>query len=180
MIDIGLKKLSEDDIDDEYCSWFENQDGHLNYYTGSGRIFTKEVILSDFKKSLAEQTYHYYLIFDKDNNAKIGNVKIGPIDVKNKTSDLVCFIGNRNYLGKGLASKAIQIANQIAFDEYDIRRLHGGMIEMNVASIKAYTRAGWVVEATLEGYYYIEGKNVNRICVCCLNPKYFPDFNSQE
>lgn len=172
-INIEIRKLSENDIDNEYCSWFENTDGHLNYYTGSGRKFDKAVLLEDFKRGVEEKKYYYYLIFDKANNHSIGNVKIGPIDWRNKTSDLVVFIGNRKYLGKGLASKAISLANEIAFSEFDLRRLHGGMIDKNIPSIKAYTRAGWSIEATMKGYYFIDGESVDRICVCCLNPKYF-------
>lgn len=45
---IKLRKLKLEDIDDEYASWFDNNDGHLNYFTGSGRSFPKDVILADF------------------------------------------------------------------------------------------------------------------------------------
>ncbi|WP_201576084.1 GNAT family N-acetyltransferase [Psychrobacter okhotskensis] len=170
---INIRALEVNDIDDEYCNWFENIDGHLNYYTGSGRKFDKNVLIEDYQRGIDERKYYYYLIFDISNKNKIGNVKIGPIDWKNKTSDLVVFIGNREYLGKGLASKAIGLANEVAFDELDIRRLQGGMIDKNIPSIKAYTRAGWYIEATMKGFYLIDGENVDRVCVCCLNPKYF-------
>jgi RimJ/RimL family protein N-acetyltransferase len=80
-------------------------------------------------------------------------------------------------VGKGLASRIIAVANTIAFEELDIRRLHGGMYASHVASIKAYTRAGWYVEATFKGYYLSDGESMDRVCVCCLNPKYFPDFH---
>jgi RimJ/RimL family protein N-acetyltransferase len=47
------------------------------------------------------------------------------------------------------------------------------MYASNVASIKAYTRAGWIVEATFKGYYWIDGKAEDRVCVACFNPKHF-------
>lgn len=171
---ILLRPLQERDIDDDYLAWFRNEDGHLDYFTGSGRIFTKEMILEDFHKGISEKRWFYYLI-ESEEGIKIGNVKIGPIDTKNKTSDLVCLVGNRDFLGKGIASRAIAIANSIAFEKYDIRRLHGGMFEGNVASIKAYTKAGWFVEARMRGYYWINGKSEDRICVACLNPRYFSE-----
>ena len=76
-------------------------------------------------------------------------------------------------MGKGLAQKAIQLASNLAFDKFDIRRLHGGMYQSNIPSIKAYTRAGWFIEATLKGYYLVDGKAEDRICVAYLNPRYF-------
>lgn len=173
-MEILLRELLESDIDDEYCSWFINNDGHLDYYSGSGNIeFNREVILSNYKKVLKEKKSFFYIILDKDNGHKIGDIEIGPIDYKNKTSDLVCLIGNREYLGKGIATKAISLANEIAFSKYDVRRLHGGMYASNIASIKAYTRAGWKIEATLKGFYLCDNKAEDRVCVACFNPKYF-------
>jgi len=169
-----LAPLRAENIDEEYLSWFNNDDGHLDYFSGSGREFTKQVVVTDFHAGIESKRWFYYLITSECGD-KIGNVKIGPIDHKNKTSDLVCLIGNRKYLGKGLASRVIAVANQIAFDEYAIRRLHGGMYASNIASIKAYTRAGWYVEATLKGYYLLDSKAEDRVCVACLNPDFFPD-----
>ena len=123
---------------------------------------------------LREKNIYYYLITDQT-GVKIGTVKIGPVDLVNKTSDLVCLIGNRNYVGKGLAKLVISLANEIAFKDLDIRRLQGGMYEDNIPSIKAYTRAGWIIEGRMRGYYYVNGKSVDRVNVACLNPRYFQD-----
>jgi len=176
---LTLTPLEYEDIDQEYLSWFDNNDGHLDYFTGSGRKFSQEVIVRDFNEGIASGKWFYYLI-KSESGEKIGNIKIGPIDQKNKTSDLVCLVGNRKYLGKGIASKAIGLANKIAFEKFDIRRLHGGMYESNIASIKAYTRAGWYIEATLKGYYWVNSKPEDRICVACLNPKYFPSTPTEK
>ncbi|MBL7249438.1 GNAT family N-acetyltransferase [Alloalcanivorax marinus] len=177
--DVLIRPLQEQDIDDEYLSWFVNEDGHLDYFTGSGRVFTKKMVVDDFREGLAGKNWFYYMIESKE-GVRIGNVKIGPIDKKNKTSDLVCLIGNRGFLGRGIASKAIAMANEIAFEEYDIRRLQGGMFEGNIGSIKAYTRAGWFIEARMRGYYWIDGVSQDRVCVACLNPRYFNDVDDNQ
>lgn len=173
-IEISLEALSLNDIDEEYCSWYQNDDGHLNYFTGSNRVFNSEVLVQDFTEGINSGRWYYYLI-KNEAGQKIGNIKIGPIDLKNKTSDLVCLIGNRDFLGKGLSTKAIILANTIAFEKHDIRRLHGGMYASNVPSIKAYTRAGWIVEATFRGYYWVNGVAEDRVCVACFNSRYFPE-----
>ena len=173
-IEIKIRPLKVDDIDSDYCRWYENNDGHLNFFTGSGRIFSRDVLVNDFEEGVKSSRWFYYLI-ENYAGEKIGNVKIGPIDIRNKTSDLVCLLGNRDFLGKGIASKAIAVANSIAFEKHDIRRLHGGMYSGNISSIKAYTRAGWFIEGTFKGYYWLNGVAEDRICVACLNPNYFPN-----
>jgi ribosomal-protein-alanine N-acetyltransferase len=170
--EITLSPVELTDLDDEYCSWYTNDDGHLNYFTGSGRTFSRDLLVKDLNDGIASKRWYYYLIRNEEGR-KIGNVKVGPFDLRNKTSDLVCLIGNRSYLGKGLASKAIALANQIAFDQHDIRRLQGGMYASNIASIKAYTKAGWFIEATMKGFYWVNTQSEDRICVACLNPRYF-------
>jgi ribosomal-protein-alanine N-acetyltransferase len=170
--EVKLRPLELADIDSEYCSWYENSDGHLNYFTGSGRQFDRDVLVHDYREGLDSERWFYYLI-ESESGDKIGNVKIGPIDLRNKASDLVCLVGNRDFLGKGIASKAISIGNAIAFEKHDIRRLHGGMYASHISSIKAYTRAGWFIEGTLKGFYWLNGAAEDRICVACLNPVYF-------
>ena len=97
---ITRRELEIGDIDDQYLSRFKNYDGHLNYFTGSGRVFTKEMIVDDYKKWVESGLWTYFLI-EPDNGEKIWNVKIGPMDLKNKTSYLVCLVGNRKFSVKG-------------------------------------------------------------------------------
>lgn len=170
---IFLRPLVVTDIDVEYTLWYENNDGHLDYFTGSGRKFNSDILIQDYNEGIKCGRWFYYII-ENENNKRIGNIKIGPIDIKNKTSDLVCLIGNRSFLGKGIASDAIIIANKIAFEKYDIRRLHGGMYASNIASIKAYTKAGWIIEGIFTGFYLVKGAPEDRVCVACFNPSYFP------
>lgn len=171
-----LAALQRADIDAEFVSWYQNNDGHLDFFTGSRRSFSHEDLVEWFAQSKMRNT-HLYLISD-DDGGRIGTLKIGPVDTVNKTSDLVCLIGNRDYLGRGLAKEAIRLGNKIAFNELGIRRLHSGMYESNVASIKAYTRAGWIIEGRMKGYYWVDGKPMDRICVACFNPSYFSEDNS--
>lgn len=173
-MEVNLRKVSPEDVDEQFVSWYQNTDDHLNFFSGSRRSFPAEELRRLIGEADADERNFYYLI-TADNGDKIGTVRIGPIDHVNKTSDLVCLVGNRNYNGKGVAKKAILKANQIAFDEHDIRRLHGGMFEAHIASIKAYTGANWFIEGRMKGYYFVDGKPMDRVCVACLNPKYFDD-----
>lgn len=173
-VEIQLRPLRQDDFDAEFVAWYANDDGHLDYFTGSGRVFDRDTLLSDFELGLESGRWFYYLV-ETSAGERVGTVKIGPIDLRNKTADLVALIGNRDFLGQGLATRAIALGNALAFEQHDVRRLHSGIFATNIAAIKAYTRAGWFVEATFKGYYLRDGQAVDRVCVACLNPKYFPD-----
>ena len=169
-----LRELREDDIDDRYVGWFGQDDGHLTYYSSSGRTFQRETILRELREARNSQRTFFYAVVDTASGLVIGNVKIGPIEPIHRTSDLVVLIGDRAFLGKGLAKEAIEIGNEIAFDKHDIRKLFGGMFADHIASIKAYLAAGWVIEGTLKGHYLVDGKPMDRVLVACFNKRYFP------
>jgi RimJ/RimL family protein N-acetyltransferase len=167
-----LKKINISEINEEIMSWFDNKD-LMRYYTNSKNKITKDVLINSIEEGNLDGTNYTYGIYYTENDECIGTVKIGPINKIHKISDLVALIGNIKYHGKGLAVEAISLGNKIAFEVYDLRKLFGGMYENNVASIKAYTRAGWKIEGTLKGHYYENGNNIDRVLVGCFNPKYF-------
>ncbi|MGB1211530.1 MAG: GNAT family N-acetyltransferase [Lacinutrix venerupis] len=170
---VYLKKISITDIDDRVMSWFKDEN-LMRYYTNSKKVITKESLISSIENEETNNVFTYGIHY-QSNNVLIGTIKIGPIHIVHKTSDLVALIGDRNYLGKGLSVEAITLANELAFSKYDVRRLQGGMYKSNIPSIKAYTRAGWVIDGLHKGFYFVDNKNEDRITVCCLNPKYFTD-----
>lgn len=171
---IYLREISIDDIDDRMMSWFADE-GLMRFYTNSEKQITKSDLIGSINLGKKEENLFTFGVFTKDKDKLIGTLKLGPIDKTHKTSDLVILIGDRDFLGKGLAVEAISLGNKIAFEQYDIRKLYGGMYSSNIPSIKAYTRAGWLVEGRLKGFYFVEGKNEDRILVCCFNPEYFTE-----
>lgn len=167
-----MRKLNPEDVSTEMSLWFADNE-LMRYYTNSKKVITIESIKNSIIEGANNGTLFTYGIFFKENTKLIGTIKIGPINLHHKISDLVVLIGDIDYHGKGLAIEAIKLGNQIAFDEYDIRKLFGGMYESNTSSIKAYTRAGWVIEGKLKGHYLVDEQPQDRILVGCFNPKYF-------
>lgn len=167
-----LKEIVISDITDEVMAWFDDEE-LMRFYTSSKNKITKDKLLSSIEEGKSAGNLFTYGIFTNDTDTLIGTIKLGPIHFVHKTSDLVALIGDRNYLGKGLSVDAISLGNKLAFEKFDLRKLYGGMYESNIASIKAYTRAGWLVEGRLKGFYEVDGKNEDRILVGCFNPKYF-------
>jgi ribosomal-protein-alanine N-acetyltransferase len=168
---VYLRVLGEDEITDEYVGWHNNQ-AHIRYYSSSGRQFSRELLLEEMRAGRVAKTLLVYGLYFRENGKLIGNLKVGPI-TRHRTSDLPVFIGDVDYLGKGLAVEAIRAGNCVAFDELDIRKLYGGIYRGNVGAVKAYTRAGWVIEGVLEGQYLTDGKAEDSILLACFSPRYF-------
>ena len=169
---IYLRKIKDKDINNYFMSWFQDKE-LMEFYTNSKNNITYDKLLKSIEEGEKSRTSFTYGIFYNKNDDCMGTIKIGPINYVHKICDLVVLLGNKKYHGKGLATEAILLGNMIAFDIYDIRKLFSGMYESNISSIKAYTRAGWIIEGRLKGHYFVNNKAEDRILVGCFNPKYF-------
>ncbi len=173
MADIYLDELKESHFNDEYVSWHKSE--HAVFYTASRRVFTKEDLLSEFKRGKEHNNIYHYGIFHKKDEKLIGVLKLGVINWHDKTSDMIVFIGDKEYLGKGYAEEAIKLGNNIAFSEHNLRKLFGGMFKDNIGSVKAYLKTGWIIEGILKNQYIHDEKEQDRILVACFNPQIYKD-----
>lgn len=167
-----LRMLTADDVTASYEAWFRNPD--VTEFLDSRNVTMAES-QEYIRNGHESRSFFMYGIFDSSNNVHVGNVKIGPINWAHGTSDLVTIVGDTRYWGKGVATAAIKAGNQVAFSKYGLRKLSGGIARGNTGSIKAYTRAGWVIEAVMIGHHLINGEPRDRIVVSCFNPAHFPD-----
>jgi len=174
MSKIFLREINENDINQDYLNGFDDN-SVTEFLEVEGKSLTKEAVLKYIARGIETKSYYLYAICLKSNNKHIGNVKIGPINKKHSTSDLVTVIWDSQQWGKGLATEAIKEGNRLAFNEYNIRKLSGGIYEKNIGSIKAYVKAGWIIEGKLQNHYLIDGKLQDRIVVSCFNPYFRVD-----
>ena len=169
-----IKEIEIEELTDPVMAWFSDSE-LMKYYTNSRRVITKDTLVASIERGKRDGDTFTYGIYDIERELLIGTLKLGPINKIHKTSDLATLIGDRSFLGKGLAPEAIRLRVELAFSVYDLRKLYGGMYASNVASIKAYCRAGWLIEGRLKGFYQVEGRNEDRVLVGCFNPKYFSE-----
>lgn len=168
---VYLRRLTPDDVTDTYLSWF--RDSVVTEFL-TARNLSRNDVVAYIIDGAAHKQHFMYGIFDADADTHIGNIKVGPISWRDRVSDLPCVIGRRECWGKGLAKEAIRLGSRVAFEVYDMRKLSAGVASENIGSIKAYTGAGWVIEATMKGQHLVNGAPQDRVVIGCFNPKYFP------
>jgi [ribosomal protein S5]-alanine N-acetyltransferase len=162
---VFLRLLREDDIDDRYLSWF--RDPLITRYLEAKNV-TREEALEHLHYGQKEK------LALKEDGRHIGNIKIGDINYKAMTSDLATLVGDRAYWGRGFATAAIKIGVNIAFEKLKLRKLHAGIYNDNVGSLRAYARAGFVVEAKLHQHALGPNGYCDTILISHFNPAVYP------
>lgn len=137
---IYLRKLTEKDATPRYASWLN--DPEVNRYLETKKA-TVEGLKRYIKEKNASLTCLFFGIFLKENHKHIGNIKLEPIDWKNRKATLGILIGDKEHRGKGLGTEAVKSLADWALDGLKLNEINLGVIPENTAAIRAYEKAGF-------------------------------------
>ena len=135
---------------------------HLTIPKKKDCVWTKQNFESLQKKYTdnSKNNSAIYIIFDQ--NKPIGNysLQMNPDHLLKKgeeTSWPGLTIGEKEYWGKGIASKAISLIIDKARDEYNLKKLTAGVAEKNEASKRVLEKNGFKLEGKKENHLIYNG-----------------------
>lgn len=165
---IYLRRLNEEDASDAYVRWMNDPD--INQYLES-RFFTHTIENTKaFIRSVTNDNNYQFGIFVKGNDRHIGNIKVGGINHYHRYADIGFLIGEKEYWGKGIATEAIGLATDFAFNTLKLHKLWGGAYSPNVGSVKAFIKNGYEQEGIKRSQYLYNGEYVDDIMYGKVNP----------
>ena len=153
---ILVRPLTLKDIGSNYIEWFN--DVEVTKYLDVKNL-SVEQCKNYLKNGILQRSYYIFAICDRIKNIHIGYIKVGPIGRFDGISDLVTVIGNKNYWGRNIASMSIKLIKEKVFLESGIRKFVASIDSLNTASINAYKKAGFEVEAKLSNFFIHKNNN---------------------
>jgi len=135
-----LKILQVKDVSSSYVRWLNNKEivkyteqRHFKHNSRSVKKFVSEKYKSnkDFLFGI------YY------KNKHVGNIKLGPLNERQKKSDISYIIGYKKFWNKGIASKSIDLISEFAFKTLKLKILRAGAYLENPGSIKVLKKNGY-------------------------------------
>lgn len=165
-----LRNISLDDCNENYLSWMNDSD--INKYLESR--FTTHTInsLKDFVTSMNNSDNNIlFAIVDKESDKHIGNIKLGNIHPIHKYADIGLVIGDKSYWGHGIATKAISLVSDYAFDILNLRKIIAGIYENNIGSIKAFEKCGFKKAYVKKDTYFFDGNYIDAFVFELYNKK---------
>jgi RimJ/RimL family protein N-acetyltransferase len=97
-------------------------------------------------------------IYHKAEKKVIGNIGLSSIHWFNRNGNLFYLVGEREYWGRGLASKAVYLLLNYGFKELNLHKIYAKVMGPNLASMRILDKFGFTLEGTLREEYYIDGK----------------------
>ncbi len=140
---IYLRTLSEKSATKEYCGWLNNPE--VNQY-----LETREATTAGLKKYIEKKNRNpnclFLGIFFKENQKHIGNIKLEPIDFKNRKATIGILIGEKDYWGRGIGAEATALLVDYGFKDLNLKEINLGVRAQNKAAIRVYEKVGFKVE----------------------------------
>lgn len=167
---IYLRQVKVSDVNGDYCRWMN--DSSINRYLESR--FTNHTVdsLKEFvERKSSDPDYAFYAIVLKDGGIHIGNIKLGPIDPHHKLADIGILIGRKDCWGKGYATEAIKLLSDYAFGVLGLHKITAGCYEPNKGSLKAFTKAGFLIEGVRKSHCLCDGAYVDDILLGMVRPE---------
>lgn len=147
-----LRPVAETDLTATYVGWLNDPAVNAYLETRFERQ-TLESVRAYWQAHGHDPASPWWAICRRDQEAErhIGNIKLGPIHPIHLRADISLFIGDRHSWGQGLATEAIAVVRDWAFEQRGLHKLSAGLYAENAGSRRAFEKCGFVLEGTLRG-----------------------------
>ncbi len=168
---IYLREVRPEDVNDNYYHWMNDDD--ITCYTESRFYPYSKEQLHAYVAALDGMADSVFLaIIEKSSERHIGNIKLGTINWIHRRADIGILIGDKHCWGKGYASEAIDLLSEYAFSKLNLHKVWAGCYIDNIASIKAFEKAGFEREGIQKRHVYYAGEYVDvvllgKFCETC-------------
>lgn len=145
--------------------------------------FEYKVVGYSFPVSTLQQKRWYENTINDKRNLKlvieydektIGLATLDNIDWKNRSAFHGMKLINEAQ-GKGIGKDVVMTICSYAFNELQLNRLEGGMLETNIPSLKLYEKCGWKKEGLFRQYAYKNGRYLDYYPVSILREEFKND-----
>jgi len=165
-----LREVRPEDVNENYYRWMN--DPEITRYLESRFYPNSMTGLREYvTNKLSDQDNVFLAIVLKENDRHIGNIKLGPINWIHRFADIGLLIGEKDCWGKGHATDAIRLVVNYSFNTLNLHKLTAGCYDLNIGSIKAFQKAGFVTEGVRKQQFYYGGAYIDHVLLGLVSPE---------
>lgn len=156
---IGLKKLEQLEVTQEYVDWLNDE--VVTQTLVAGKLPTGLEDLSTYVTGANKPGTITFAIYRKDTAKHIGNVKLDHIDWISRKADFGILLGDKDSWGKGFGFDATKTVIDYAFQTLNLNRVYLGVLEGNPNAKRIYQKVGFLTEGERIQDQYCGGRYEN-------------------
>ena len=165
---VFLREIQLSDVNKNYYSWMKDPEV-VKYTESRFEKWSLEKIKDFVIQTKKSNDYLFFAIISKDRDKHIGNVKIGPINRIHNFADIGMIIGDKSFWNKGFATETLKLIVDYAFNKLKLHKLTAGIYANNISSIKAFEKAGFLIEGVRKKQYFYNDNYIDCVLVGIIN-----------
>ncbi|WP_461640019.1 GNAT family N-acetyltransferase [Labilibaculum euxinus] len=140
---IKLKPLAPENLP-SFCKWIKDEEAIIYSLSIFQGMKTDQQIEDWYAQAISDKRNSNHGIFV--DGVFVGYAGISGISTINKSGEYFIFIGDKDHWGKGIGTQVTQMIVKMGFEELGLNRIMLSVSVPNVGGVKAYERAGFVLE----------------------------------
>jgi len=170
--DFYLRPFTQSDITENYLAWFHDQ--KVCEYTSHGNFaYTNEMAIEFFEnaekngdviwaimaKSIEGTTgTQISKIINGTCYTHIGNIALQNINWIDRNAEFAGIIGEKEYWGKGIGTKAIELLFEHGFNKLNLNKIYLGTSDSNHGMMNIAQKLGMIAEGRLKDHVFLNGE----------------------
>ncbi len=155
-----------------FYNWLQDPEVIQYSLTAFQVMKTPQQIDQWFAATLQQQNSLNLGIYLEETNALIGYAGLSGISTTNYSGEYFIFIGEKALWGKGVGTAVTKQILDIGFTSHQLNRIMLTVSESNTGGLKAYAKAGFVVEGRLRQACYRLGLFHDKIVMSVLKTEW--------
>lgn len=167
-MEITLRPIKKEDLELR-VKWFS--DPEVIKYLGSSIRHSESIqeLQEKWLKEYFENDRKRHFVILADDNP-IGLIGLNDIDLNDKNAGLFITIGEKDYWGKGIGAKALELIKAYAFDKLDLHKIYLSVYAANAGAIRLYEKCGYVHDGRLKDHVRIDDTWCDEVLMSLFNP----------
>jgi diamine N-acetyltransferase len=166
---IYLRPLEQEDLQNGWHEWINDHKAT----GGLAGVFPVTMSdLEEYYKSNTPPGSVMFAICDNENDAYIGNCRLGNINWVDRNCTYGRLIGNPDYRGKGLGLEVLELMFRYGFHTLGMERIWSGAVSSNHISIKNNEKFGMKIEGVQKRTTYRNGVFYDSVMLAMLRDEF--------
>lgn len=145
---VYLRRVTLADATPRYASWL-NDPETTRYLESGRREETADSLRAYIARHLDRDDVLFMAVVLNTDDSHIGNIKLEPVDHKNRSAVLGILIGAKGQRARGIGTEAMTLALRYAFESLRLHRVSLGVTSDNLPAIHCYEKVGFRHEGCL-------------------------------
>ncbi len=167
---VSIRRFEKHDIPNK-VRWINNPENNTFLHYDLPLEIDKTEAWFDNNKG---RTDRYDAVIEAD-GVPVGLIGLLSIDNKNKKAEYYVTLGERKYLGRGIAARATKLLLEYAFTELNLNRVYLYTEVDNSSAVRSYERIGFRREGVIKDDLFSKGRFVDRYVYRITKEDFYSD-----